>query len=50
MVIHLFSVIFLKLKKEYHEIYIICPIVAGPSHGSALTWHMRMKIALDAAR
>ncbi|KAE8056311.1 hypothetical protein FH972_013094 [Carpinus fangiana] len=22
----------------------------GPSHGSALTWHMRMKIALDAAR
>ncbi|CAL0323145.1 unnamed protein product [Lupinus luteus] len=22
----------------------------GPSHGSALTWHMRMKIALDTAR
>ncbi|KAJ4957561.1 hypothetical protein NE237_024672 [Protea cynaroides] len=22
----------------------------GPSHGSALTWHIRMKIALDAAR
>lgn len=22
----------------------------GPSHGSALTWHMRMKIALDVAR
>ncbi|KAK7351362.1 hypothetical protein VNO77_10754 [Canavalia gladiata] len=22
----------------------------GPSHGSALTWHMRLKIALDAAR
>ncbi|KAF8393080.1 hypothetical protein HHK36_021321 [Tetracentron sinense] len=22
----------------------------GPSHGSALTWHLRMKIALDAAR
>ncbi|KAA8525545.1 hypothetical protein F0562_007402 [Nyssa sinensis] len=22
----------------------------GPSHGSTLTWHMRMKIALDAAR
>lgn len=22
----------------------------GPSHGSALNWHMRMKIALDAAR
>ena len=23
---------------------------SGPSHGSALTWHIRMKIALDAAR
>jgi len=22
----------------------------GPSHGSALTWHLRMKIALDTAR
>lgn len=22
----------------------------GPSNGSALTWHIRMKIALDAAR
>ncbi|KAF3447061.1 hypothetical protein FNV43_RR12241 [Rhamnella rubrinervis] len=22
----------------------------GPSHGSALTWHMRMKVALDSAR
>ena len=24
--------------------------VVGPSHGSALTWYMRMKIALDTAR
>lgn len=27
-----------------------CLIFLGPSHGEALTWHMRMKIALDAAR
>ncbi|KAL2346676.1 hypothetical protein Fmac_000676 [Flemingia macrophylla] len=25
-------------------------LLHGPSHGSALTWHMRMKIALDTAR
>uniref|UniRef100_A0A9I9D0M6 non-specific serine/threonine protein kinase n=1 Tax=Cucumis melo TaxID=3656 RepID=A0A9I9D0M6_CUCME len=25
-------------------------LLHGPSHGEALTWHMRMKIALDAAR
>lgn len=25
-------------------------IVSGPSRGSALTWHRRMKIALDTAR
>lgn len=24
--------------------------VVGPSRGSALTWHLRMKIAVDVAR
>ena len=29
-------------------ILMICTL--GPSHGSTLTWHLRMKIAVDVAR
>jgi len=32
------------------KLLLLLLLFEGPSHGSALTWHLRMKIALDTAR
>lgn len=39
----------MKYKRKLILLFIVV-IIPGPSHGSALSWHLRMKIALDAAR